>query len=247
MKAVITGSGFESAEWGEVAAEHRVTPVLGEPSSRILEIKSGQDSFFWLRRHGEQGELAPHRINYRANIQALAELGVTQIISVNSVGGISAGFDAGVLAIPDQIIDLTWGRESSFYDGDYLPLKHIDFTNPYNQQLSEALKQASGELGLSFASPATFACTQGPRLETAAEIKALASLGADIVGMTAMPEAALARELDITYAAICPVINAAAGLTDGLLDETEMRAQAAVMIDSVQKLIQKVLLNLAAQ
>lgn len=243
MKAIITGSGFESASFGQAVAEYFPQSALGEPSSRILEIGFDASKFYWLRRHGEQGAIAPHRINYRANIQALAELGVTQVIAVNSVGGISKASKPGVLAIPDQIIDLTWGRESSFYDGDYLPLKHIDFTNPFDADLSESLRLAAESLSILIVSPATYACTQGPRLETAAEIKAMAIQGADIVGMTAMPEAALAREMDIAYSSICPIVNAAAGLGAGPLDEKELRARAAQMAESIQQLIQKVLAN----
>ena len=243
MKAIITGSGFESASFGQAVAEHFPQSALGDPSSKILEFGSDANKFYWLRRHGEQGDIAPHRINYRANIQGLAELGVTQIIAVNSVGGISAGCKAGVLAIPSQIIDLTWGRESSFYDGDYLPLKHIDFTNPFDAALSENLRSVAENLSISIVSPATYACTQGPRLETAGEIRAMAIQGADIVGMTAMPEAALARELDMAYCSICPIINAAAGLGEGPLDEKDLRARAAQMVESIQRLVQEVLAN----
>jgi 5'-methylthioinosine phosphorylase len=241
MKAVITGSGFESASFGEALAEHLPQSSLGELSSKILEVKSNDSSFFWLRRHGETGAIAPHRINYRANIQALAELGVTQIVAVNSAGGISNECKTGVLAIPDQIIDMTWGRDTSFFDGDYLPLKHIDFTRPFDPALSQRLQEAAEHWSLDTVSPATFACVQGPRLETAAEIRAMAIQGADIVGMTVMPEAALAREMNITYSSICPIVNMAAGLGEGLLDEAELRARANQMVGSITQVILKVL------
>jgi 5'-methylthioinosine phosphorylase len=241
MQAVITGSGFEAANFGDSVAEHQPLSPLGDISSKILEFESATGPFFWLRRHGEQGAIAPHRINYRANIHALAELGVRQIIAVNMVGGISASCNPGFLAIPDQIIDLTWGRESSFYDGDYLPLKHIDFTNPFDEELSVKLRKGGTQLGIDVVSPATYVCSQGPRLETAAEIRAMATLGADIVGMTVMPEAALARELDIAYASVCPIVNAAAGMTEAKLDEREIRQNASRMMDSVIELIQQTL------
>ncbi len=237
MKAVITGTGFESADFGKIVGEHHLQSALGESSAKVLDIESSADRFFWLRRHGEKGEIAPHRINYRANIHTLAELGVTQIIAVNSVGGISEACKPGVLVFPDQVIDLTWGRETSFFDGDFLPLQHIDFTQPFDGDLSQQLLACAEQLSLSSFSPATYACSQGPRLETAAEIKAMGIQGADVVGMTAMPEAALARELNMAYAAICPVVNMAAGLSEVILNEQEVRKRAKQMASCLIDLI----------
>ncbi len=222
-----------------MAAEHQPSSSLGNASDKILELEIGGNNFLWLRRHGADSAIAPHRINYRANIQALSELGATEIIAVNTVGGISGGCQSGCFVVADQIMDLSWGRDSSFFDGEYLPLQHIDFTHPFDQELRSNLLSCAGLLSMNAIDGGTYACTQGPRLETAAEIKALESLGADIVGMTVMPEAALARELDIAYASICPVINRAAGLSDRLLVEAEIRAQAGHMMGSVVELIRR--------
>lgn len=237
MKAVITGSGFESANFGEVVAEHKVETELGWPSSQILEFESLKGKYFWLRRHGKDGAIPPHRINYRANILALAKLGVTQIVSVNTVGGISKNCPAGSYAIPVQIIDQTWGRESTFFDGDFKPLKHIDFSLPIELFVAGWLREAAEEVGIKTVLPTTIVCTQGPRLETAAEIEVFGSWGAEIVGMTIMPEAALARELDMDYAAICPVVNAAANYGTEPLIEEQLRKRASEMLADVVKII----------
>ena len=234
-KAIITGSGFESASFGEVIAEHRPESSLGQASSVILELENNANSaenFFWLRRHSESGGIAPHRINYRANIHALHELGVTEIISVNTVGGISKHCEAGSFVVPDQIIDCTWGRQHTFFDGEFLPLKHIDFTFPFSNSQRDLLIASATKLDIKLVDSGTCVCTQGPRLETAAEIRAYAIQGADIVGMTAMPEAALARELDMEYASLCPVVNPAAGLSNEVLNEAAIRERALGMLDT---------------
>ena len=241
-KAIITGSGFESANFGEVVAEHHPESALGQISSVILELNchsSSGEKLFWLRRHGESGGIAPHRINYRANIHALSELGVTEIISVNTVGGISTQCEAGSFVVPDQIIDCTWGREQTFFDGEFLPLQHIDFTFPFSQAQREKLISSAANLAINVIDGGTCICTQGPRLESAAEIRAYARQGADIVGMTIMPEAALARELGIEYGALCPVVNPAAGLSDEVLNEAAIRQRAMGMLDSAVQWIKQ--------
>jgi purine nucleoside phosphorylase len=166
----------------------------------------------FLHRHGGQGRpIPPHRVNYRANLWALRELGATRILGVNAVGGIGA-MQPGSLVIPDQIIDYTWGREHSFDDGASGTLLHVDFTQPYDAALRATLLEAAGAAGVPSRDGAVMAVVQGPRLETAAEVQRFARDGCDLIGMTGMPEAALARELAIPYAAICMVVNAAAGL-----------------------------------
>lgn len=241
MRAVITGSGFESANFGEVVAEHEIETALGEPSSKMLEFKSLKGNFLWLRRHDEEGAIPPHRINYRANILALQKLGVHEIISVNTVGGIAKNCPAGSFAIPVQIIDMTSCRESTFFDGVYQPLQHIDFSLPIDQFLAGLLRKAAEEVGIETVLPVTIVCTQGPRLETAAEIEVFAQWGAEIVGMTIMPEAVLAREADINYASICPVVNAAAGYDREPLSEGKIRKRAAEMSVSVVRIINQYL------
>ena len=254
-KAIITGSGFESADFGDLVTQHSMEnsdllSSLGTGSGLISELRlrptaeaelpSEPESIFWLRRHGESGGIAPHRINYRANLYALWELGVRQIFAVNTVGGISDPCLPGSFVVPDQIIDLTWGRESTFFDGEFKPLKHIDFSDPFDDSLRRLILSEAKRLRISCVDGGVYACTQGPRLESSAEIRALANQGADLVGMTAMPEAALARELGMSYASICPVVNQAAGLSDELLEEKEIRMRARQMVDAATNLLMAV-------
>jgi purine nucleoside phosphorylase len=179
---------------------------------------AGQTLYFLHRhggRHSQQAQLIPpHLVNYRANIWALAELGVSRIIGVNAVGGIDPQLRPGRLVIPDQLIDYTWGREHSFADGGDGALQHIEFTEPYNPDLRAALLGAAARSKTPHVASAVLGVVQGPRLETAAEVRRLARDGCDLVGMTGMPEAALAKELGLAYAAVCMVVNAAAGVDD---------------------------------
>jgi 5'-methylthioadenosine phosphorylase len=150
-------------------------------------------------------------VNYRANLWALQAQGVTNVIAVCTVGGIAAHLTAGTIAVPDQIIDYTWGRPSTYFEGSEQPVTHIDFTHPYTEELRRAAVEAAREVGIAVSDGGTYAATQGPRLETKAEIDRLERDGATMVGMTGMPEAALARELGLGYAALAVVVNAAAG------------------------------------
>jgi 5'-methylthioadenosine phosphorylase len=165
----------------------------------------------FLARHGYGHTIPPHEVNYRANIWALREEGAAEIVSVASVGGIRADLGPGTLVIPHQIIDYTWGRRSTFFEGGDVPVSHVDFTRPYSEPLRQKLLAAARASGEPLLDGAVYAATQGPRLETAAEIDRLERDGADVVGMTGMPEAALARELDLPYATIAVVVNHAAG------------------------------------
>ena len=168
----------------------------------------------FLARHGYGHTIPPHRVNYQANLWALKEAGVEIIISVASVGGIRADMCPGTLVVPDQIIDYTWGRKNTFHEGTDEPVVHIDFTEPYDAAVRRRILAAAAAAGEKVFDGAVYAATQGPRLETAAEINRLERDGADVVGMTGMPEAALARELGIPYAAINVVANYAAGRAD---------------------------------
>jgi 5'-methylthioadenosine phosphorylase len=165
----------------------------------------------FIARHGYGHTIPPHEVNYRANLWALREEGVTRVVSVASVGGIRADLGPGVLALPDQIIDYTYGRRMTYHERSGEPVRHIDFTHPYCERLRAALREAASRANEAVVDGGVYAATQGPRLETAAEIERLARDGADMVGMTGMPEAALARELDLSYAAIAVVANHAAG------------------------------------
>jgi purine nucleoside phosphorylase len=190
--------------WGETSAAPRRSDVEGH-------------EVIFLSRHGapDAPAIPPHRVNYRANLWALRELAVDHVVAVNAVGGIARGALPGRLVIPDQVIDYTWGREHTFSGDSRFPLQHVDFTGPFTPVLRERLLAAADRLGLDVLRTATYGATQGPRLESAAEIDRLERDGCHVVGMTGMPEAGLARELDLSYAMCCVVVNHAAGRVPG--------------------------------
>lgn len=235
--AIVGGSGVdEITDWNLIERRQHET-AYGFPSSEIEAYRSGDTSFYFLPRHGRPHSIAPHRINYRANLHALYTLGVRRIIAINSVGGITA--HAGALMIPDQIIDYTYGREHTFFTGDEEPVQHVDFTEPYSNPLRERLLQSAKSAGVSVIPSGVYGATQGPRLESAAEIRRLERDGCDIVGMTGMPEAALARELGIDYAVLCIVVNAAAGKSDEVLTVAAMQSVMASALGKIEKILNK--------
>lgn len=221
--AIIGGTGIDQLEGLEISAEEDVATPYGEPSRPIQVGTLGDARLLFLQRHGSPRAIPPHLINYRANLWALRELGASDVVAINAVGGISADMRPGRLVIPDQLIDYTWGREHTFDTGEIGSLMHIEFTEPYNGQLRRSLLAAASTAGVAHAASAVHGVTQGPRLETTAEIRRMANDGCDVVGMTGMPEASLARELGLAYASVCMVVNAAAGLDDKPLTLDMMR------------------------
>ena len=214
MYAIIGGSGL--ARLSALVAPRRqvMRTPYGEPSGALTFGKlAGRDVVF-LARHGYGHTIAPHDINYRANIAALRELKVEGIFAVATVGAIRADLAPSALVVPHQIIDYTHSRKSTFFEGADVAVTHIDFTEPYSARLRQRLLDAATACGEAVADGAVYACTQGPRLETAAEIDRLERDGADLVGMTGMPEAALAREAGLDYATLAVVVNHAAGRGD---------------------------------
>ena len=215
MLAIIGGSGL--TQLGNLEISHRQiarTPY-GEPSGALTFGNIGGQEVVFLARHGYGHTIPPHLVNYRANIHALVEVArATRIVSVASVGGIRADLAPGMLVVPHQIIDYTWGREMTFHDRIDQAVVHIDFTHPYDAALRAQLLAAAKASGEPIIDGAVYAATQGPRLETAAEVERLARDGADMVGMTGMPESALARELACPYAALTVIANWAAGRGD---------------------------------
>lgn len=208
MLAIITGSGsLPLASAGVPLA----VPTLhfGEPSGVPLRIEVAGVPVVLLARHGVPHRLAPHRINYRANLELLERLGVRRAIALNTVGGIAPEAWTGRLVVPHQLIDYTWGRAHTFVEDD--PVVHADFGEPFDPVLRRALVDAARSFGLDVGDGGIYGCTQGPRFETAAEIDRMARDGCTVVGMTGMPEAALARELGLAYAALALVVNPAAG------------------------------------
>lgn len=217
--AIIGGTGLTALEGLEIVRREVVHTPYGEPSGPLTHgVLNGKQVVF-LARHGYGHTIPPHRINYRANVWALREVGVARVIAVAAVGGITPDMGPGMLAVPDQIIDYTWGRASTFFDKDLSHVTHVDFTYPYDQTLRELLLRAGAKAGVQIADGGVYGVTQGPRLETAAEINRMERDGCTIVGMTAMPEAVLAREMDLAYASCAVVANWAAGKGDGSVIE----------------------------
>lgn len=214
MRAIIGGSGLTRLASLQAIQRRAVRTPYGEPSGPLTFGKIGACDVVFLARHGYGHTIPPHEVNYRANIWALKSEGVTEIISVASVGGIRADLGPGVIAVPHQLVDYTSGRRQTFFDGGDKPVTHVDFTHPYSEPTRQLLLVAAAACGEPVVDGAVYAATQGPRLETAAEIVRLERDGADVVGMTGMPEAALARELGLGYAALAVVVNHAAGRGD---------------------------------
>jgi len=211
MYAIIGGTGLSKLEHLTVARRQVMRTPYGEPSGALMFGTLAGHELVFLARHGYGHTIPPHRINYRANIWALKEARVKGVLAVASVGGIRAEFGPGVLVAPDQIIDYTYGRPHTFFEGPDAPVTHIDFTWPYSPALRERLVARALAAGETLHDGGVYGATQGPRLETAAEIARMERDGCDLVGMTGMPEAALARELDMDYACLSVVVNHAAG------------------------------------
>lgn len=215
--AIIGGTGLTSINGLEVSGNKAIQTPYGDPSGPLIRGVLAGHQVFFLPRHGANHTIPPHKINYRANIWALKEVGVEQVIAVNAVGGIREDMQPGALIIPDQIIDYTTSRINTFFEAGLKQVVHIDFTKPFCQQLRESIINAAESASISIVKDGTYAVTQGPRLETAAEVNRLERDGCHLIGMTCMPEAALAREQQLCYASISVVANLAAGRgTEGL-------------------------------
>ena len=209
--AIIGGTGLYEFPGLENVERHAIATPFGAPSGDIVVGTLRGRNIAFLARHGEDHTLTPHRVNYRANVWALHRLGARRVIGVNAVGGITERMGPRALAVPDQIIDYTHGRFDSFCDVEGAKVVHIDFTEPYSAALRSALVAASGRAGVGVVDGGCYGATQGPRLETRAEIARMRRDGCDLVGMTGMPEAVLARELELEYACLALVANWAAG------------------------------------
>lgn len=213
--ALIGGTGLYDFPGLENPERIRVDTPFGPPSAEIVRGTLHGKHVAFLARHGEHHTLAPHRVNYRANVWALHHLGARAIAGINAVGGIRSDMGPRVLVVPEQIIDYTHGRLTSFCDVDGTKVEHIDFSEPYSRSMRTALVAAAARAGIPVVAGGCYGATQGPRLETAAEIARMRRDGCDLVGMTGMPEAVLARELSIDYACLALVANWAAGCGEG--------------------------------
>lgn len=240
--AIIGGTGLARLSELKIVHKQMVNTPYGPASAPLIIGELCNESVVFIARHGHGHTIPPHKINYQANIWALKSLGVEQIIAVAAVGGISNKMSPKTVVVPDQLIDYTYGREHTFFSDDFNPDRHIDFTWPYTLRLRQALLEAAkSHQDFEVVDGGVYAATQGPRLETAAEINKLEKDGCDIVGMTGMPEAALARELEIDYATCAVVANWGAGRCNSEITMDEIETNLIEGMKRVRKLIETTL------
>ncbi len=237
MLGIIGGTGL--TEFSNLIIQQRriVRTPYGEPSQPLVFGEIEGQSVVFLARHGGGHTIPPHAVNYRANMWALHSVGVCDLIAVATVGGITRNLVPGDIVLPHQIIDYTYGRHNTYHDGIELPVRHIDFTHPYSPHMRATCLAVAASIGQSVVDGGVYACVQGPRLETAAEIDRYERDGATLVGMTGMPEAVLARELGMSYLALCPVANFAAGRGE---------SAHAIQFEQVMPLLQQTMHNVRA-
>ncbi|WP_018402959.1 S-methyl-5'-thioinosine phosphorylase [Marinobacter gelidimuriae] len=235
---IIGGTGLTALEGLQITGERNMASAWGTPSSVLTSGLLGQQRVLFLARHGNPHRIPPHQINYRANIQALFDAGVRTLVGVNAVGGIHPDMGPAHIAIPDQLIDYTWGRKGTFFEGELDKVTHIDFTWPYSEPARAILIEQAQRLGLIFSSHGVYGATQGPRLETAAEIRCMERDGCDLAGMTGMPEAALAAELGMQYVSLCLVVNYAAGKSDTAITMADIQRALDDGMIAVKTLLQ---------
>lgn len=235
---IIGGTALGAVDGLRVIQREVASTPFGEPSAPLTRgLLADAVEVVFLSRHGQRQQIPPHRINYRANLWALQQAGVSHVLAIAAVGGIHRDLLPGSLVIPDQLIDYTWGRAGTFFEEDLLRVVHIDFTEPFCRELRELAIRAAREAGLEVLEHGTYGATQGPRLETAAEIDRMERDGCTMVGMTGMPEAALARELGLCYASCAVVVNAAAGRSEGRVSVEDMRLQVQRAGDRLGRLV----------
>jgi 5'-methylthioadenosine phosphorylase len=228
--AIIGGTGFERLL--KNTGKLRVKTTYGLVSSVVSGKMEGKKVLF-LPRHGADHAIPPHKINHRANVYALYERGVERILATNAVGAINTNFKPGDIVIPHDFIDFTKSRAGTFYDKT--PVTHVDVTEPYCPEMRQLMIETAEKLGLRIWDRAILVCTEGPRYETVAEIEMFRRLGCDIVGMTGLPEAVLARELEICYGSVCYVSNMAAGMQERLtaLELSEVSRQILPKVEQL--------------
>jgi len=235
--AIIGGTGVYKLTAAQAAEPRTVDTLYGAAEVRVGQV-AGREVVF-LPRHGADHSVAPHRINYRANIAALKQLHCTNILATNAVGSLSPDLPPGAFVTPDQFLDFTKARPLTFYDGgDEHGVKHVDVTVPYCPRLRETLVSAAGEVGESCAASGVYLCAEGPRFETPAEIRMFRQWGADLVGMTGIPEVVLAREVQACYATLCLVTNFAAGISDSRITHQEVTELMEVRIAALESVLE---------
>ncbi|MFL0799621.1 MAG: S-methyl-5'-thioinosine phosphorylase [Agarilytica sp.] len=238
--AVIGGSGF----YNFPELENQKVVSVETPYGVVDDIVKGvwkQTPVLYLPRHGGQHRIPPHKVNYRANISALATLGAEKVVAFNATGGIGESFSPGTFVVPDQIIDYSYGRSHTFFEGDDELLSHIDFTFPFEEVMRQDLLESLRYNGVPFYDGGTYGCTQGPRLESAAEVKKLRNDGCDLVGMTLMPEAALAREKELAYVSLSFIVNWCAGVRDEVISLDKIMARLESSVPKIREVILKMI------
>jgi 5'-methylthioinosine phosphorylase len=236
--AIIGGTGLTRLSTLNITRREVMHTPYGEPSGLFTHGELDGVPVVFLARHGHTHNIPPHMVNYRANIWALKNMGIEHIIAVAAVGGINKAMYPGRICIPDQIIDYTYGREHTFFDKDLTEVTHIDFTNPYDEKMRRILINAAGRSGIDTMNVGIYGAMQGPRLETAAEINRLERDGCDMVGMTGMPEAALARELELSYVCCAISANWAAGRSENEITMEEIEKTLSSGMKKVAALLQ---------
>lgn len=232
---LIGGTGLD--HFGKAVMSHDIDTPYGQPSAGLAEYRIGESQVFFLPRHGQCHEIPPHAVNYRANVDAFRQVKVEGIIAVNAVGGISSSCHPGALSVPDQLIDYTWGRAHTFSMSAGDALVHTEFARPFDGRVRRCLLRTAAEAGIAIVDGGCVAVSQGPRLETAAEIRKFKQDGCDLVGMTSMPEASLAREAGLDYASLCITANWAAGLEQQPVTMAAIEATLALAMINVRKLL----------
>lgn len=242
--AIIGGTGVYDPRILENITEHRLKNRYGDVKYFIGSYQ-GEEIVF-LARHGTDHSVPPHLINYRANVWQLKELGVERVIATAAVGSLNIDMKPGSFVIVDQFFDFTKSRISTFYDGGEMGVVHCDMTHPYCPEIRQALLEAGRRRGFSIHDGGVYVCTEGPRFETAAEVKMYASLGGDLVGMTSVPEAVLARELGICYATVCMVTNYGAGISSERLTHKEVLEAMGLITSNLKTLFMDAITNIPA-
>ena len=239
--AIIGCTGLTQLEGLTIRDAMFIETPYGAPSADILRGSYAGREVLFLARHGHPHRIAPHEVNYRANLWALRQAGANSILAINAVGGITENLKTGCFCIPDQIIDYTSGRQHTLYAGELDHVTHVDFSYPYDAELRRRLIAAVAASGYSCNNHGGYGCTQGPRLETAAEIMRMERDGCDVVGMTGMPETVLARELGLRYACLALVVNPAAGKSQGVITMTQIDAALNAGMSKVKIILARML------
>ena len=243
---IIGGTGLTTLSGLEITGEKEVGTPWGTPSAPLVEGQLGDQPVIFLSRHGNPHRISPHQVNYRANLRALYDAGARTVIGVNAVGGIHKDMGPAQVVIPDQIIDYTWGRASTFFEGDLASETHSDVTWPYDERARQVLIDVAGAEEVPFSGFGVYGATQGPRLETAAEIIRMERDGCDLVGMTGMPEAVLAAELGMRYVCLGLVVNWAAGKSDHIITMAEIEEAIERGMSGVRRILESSVAGLGA-